>query len=186
MPFEIQFDQLPVGYSAHSARANEQCFVISKEFVSSEDGQFFISRLEGFPDEILERVRPQKDFRPSSVNHLLAIVRKDCSCTVFINELSLITEIRPRRSIKKGELVTKNDVVDTGRLILENTQVPPDAGVVFLFSVGWRKGLFMDLTPIVPDGSPRVQDLEILFGRYFRYLLFQERLRCRAEIRYPD
>jgi hypothetical protein len=49
MPFELKLDRRPAGYSVKGARHGELCPVIVQEFTSSEDGDLFISRLEGFP-----------------------------------------------------------------------------------------------------------------------------------------
>ncbi len=47
MPFEVKIDGIPAGYSVKGARKGDTCDVIVREFTSSEDGDLFISRLEG-------------------------------------------------------------------------------------------------------------------------------------------
>ena len=50
MPYEISFENLPVGYSASSKKYGDTTVeVVVNEFTSSEDGDLFITRLEGFP-----------------------------------------------------------------------------------------------------------------------------------------
>lgn len=44
---------------------------------------------------------------------------------------------------EKDELVIMDDIVDITSAEL-GVEVPPDAGVVIVFSWGWRKGLFYD------------------------------------------
>jgi hypothetical protein len=83
--------------------------------------------------------------------------------------------VRICRAVEKGEGITKNDVVDIDRLEL-NVDIPNDVGVLFLFSVGWRKGLFYDFGPVGgPSPEPRSYDLASLLGRGFCHVAFQER-----------
>jgi hypothetical protein len=85
--------------------------------------------------------------------------------------------MRVSRAIEKGTGVTKNDIVDVDSLELDVT-IPDDAGVLFLFSIEWRKGLFYDFSPIGgPAPEPRKYDLTGLLGRAYCHVLFQERFR---------
>ncbi len=72
-----------------------------------------------------------------------------------------------------GEPVWKDDIVDISGLDPE-VPVPADAGVVFVFSVGWRKGLFYDFGPLVEE-PPREFDHRHAFGYCYSRVLFQER-----------
>lgn len=47
---------------------------------------------------------------------------------------------------------------------------------MFVFSVGWRKGLFYDFGPVGgPSPRPREEDISVVLGRCFCHVLFQER-----------
>ena len=55
-------------------------------------------------------------------------------------------------------------------------EIPNDTGFLFLFSVGWRKGLFFDFGPVGrPDPPPRQYDVVKAFGQVFCHVQFQER-----------
>ncbi|MBL9217173.1 MAG: hypothetical protein JNG82_01695 [Opitutaceae bacterium] len=47
MPVEIRLPQAKLGYAATHGRKGENLEVVLREFTSSEDGNLFISRLEG-------------------------------------------------------------------------------------------------------------------------------------------
>lgn len=175
MPHEIKFDQLPGGYVLNAARSGDVAHVQTSEFTSSEDGQHFIERLEGLPSDILTRLGDEQDFGPSRVDHLLAVIRRDHSATVFLNELPIRIAVRANKAVNRGEAVFKNDIVDITELRAGDVEIPNDAGVVFVFSCRWRKGLFYDLGPLGKDGVPRSHDCRQLFGQLFAYLMFQER-----------
>ena len=106
---------------------------------------------------------------------MLAICRRDGKATVYVNELEQRTSVRFARSVEAGEPVTKDDFVDVERLEL-GVRIPDDAGVLFIFSVGWRKGLFYDFRPLGgPDRHPREYDITTVLGRAYCHVLFQER-----------
>jgi hypothetical protein len=113
---------------------------------------------------------------------MLVLVRKDGSATAYINEISVTALARSRRSLKKGEPVYVRDILDVERLTLPGVSVPDDVGVVLLLSVRWRKGLYFDFGPILPEGpGPRTYDLEKLCGQYYAYLLFQNLFKLAEE-----
>lgn len=186
MSFEIDFGkEIPVGFSIRSVKGPGMVEVCATEFVSSEDGDVLIARLEGISSMIFSRMKPGTLILPSTIDHLLAIVGPDGKATVYINELNLRAEMQPKRDLKKGEVVTPDDIADIKRMRPHlgdaPVEIPNDAGVVFLFSVGWRKGLYYDFSPLPPDGSPRKIDMEMLLGQRYAYLLFQERFKISDE-----
>jgi hypothetical protein len=129
MPYEIRFDKPPAGYALSGARGGEHALIQTFEFTSTEDGQHFILRLEGFPDEILQCLQPQRRIAPSEVDHLLALINSDGRTTVYVNELELVGTVRPNRPIAKGELLGKDDLVEVKALDV-GVQIPPDVGFV--------------------------------------------------------
>lgn len=173
MPFEIDLGNPPGGYALTSARDGDYGQVAYREFTSTEDGQHFIQRLEGHPNDILQRLPSQ--ISPSQVDHMLAICRRDGKADVYVNELDLRLRPRVSRSIKSGEKVRKDDIADIESFEL-GVQIPDDAGVLFVFSVGWRKGLFFDFGPILPDPQPRQYGIAAVLGQMYGQVLFQERL----------
>jgi len=182
MPYTIKFEQPPAGISVSAAREGEMVTIQQIEFTSTEDGQVFIDRLEGFVNDVLTTLRPQRDFRPSEVDHLLAVIEKDGKTTVYINEIPQIVSIRINRPCEKGEAIGRNDIVDFGKFCLDGITIPENAGILYLFSIGWRKGLFFDLSSIGPTETIRDYDCETLFGRLHGYVMFQERFAIAEDV----
>ena len=173
MPYEIDLGKPPAGYSLTTARENEEMVVQYMEFTSTEDGQHFIKRLEGFPNSILQKL--PTPILPSQIHNMLAIIRPDGKATVYVNEPIQRALARASRPIKAGSSVTKDDLVEIDRLELD-VEIPNSAGVLFLFSVGWRKGLYYDFGPISgPDLQLREYDLFAILGQAYCYVLYQER-----------
>ena len=170
---EIDLEKPPLGYALTSGRSGEKVNVRFREFTSTEDGQHFIQRLEGLPSDILQRLPSQ--ILPSQVDHMLAICRRDGKAQVCINKLELHAFARVTRSVEAGAAVTKDDLADVERFEL-GVQIPDDAGFLFVFSVGWRKGLFYDFGPIHgPDTQLRRYDVASALAQAYSHVLFQER-----------
>jgi len=172
VPYEIQLDERPAGYALEDATGIEghPVKVAACEFTSSEDGELFVSRLEGFPNVLISKLPAGANVLPSMVDHLLAIIRRDLKTTVYVNELSIIAKVRAARSIQAGELVREDDIADIDEIGFQGVDIPKDAAVVCILSSGWRKGLFFDFTPLASDGTERDYDLGKLLGSYFAYL----------------
>lgn len=178
MPLEITLTDIPGGYSLSAGRAGETVKVAVREFLSSEDGTDFIRRLEGFPNIILDRLPPERRVLPSQIDHMLVVIRRDKRATVYINELQVLGEMLAKRDIAAGEAVFGDDIADIRAIKFKGVEVPPDAGVLYLFSSGWRKGMFYDFAPVQQKNpEPRDYDLGVQLGQFVTYLLFQDRLK---------
>lgn len=177
MPYNIKLDYLPVGITAKTVFEGETVDLITSEFTSSEDGDFFIERLDGIPSDVINLVSKQVIKSPifySQIDHLLAVINKDQSATVYINEIPIITEISIKNAgKKKGEVIYRDDIAEILKVRFDKIEIPENAGLVYLFSIGWRKALFFDFSPFSDKFSGKDYDLEILLGQYYSYLEFQ-------------
>jgi hypothetical protein len=176
VPHEISFDQIPVGHVAEACKNGGTVKVCPSAFLSTEDGQTFVRRLEQFPTELLGKLPNHARVAPSQVDQLLAVIRRDRTATVYVNELDMTLGTVIGRSIKEGDHIFKNDIVDIATMEFDGVSVPNDAGVVLVFSVGWRKGLYYDFAPLHPkEDIRRTAFLPNLFGQCYAHVLFQER-----------
>jgi len=174
MPYEITFDNIPVGYALTATKSGEYVKVANNEFISSEDGDLFISRLEGIPQQIISKLPEESGIKPSSIDHLIAIIRKDKTAIVYVNEVEFRLLIQPKRKIKKGDGIFDGDIISVEKLLLKDITFSDECAIVFIFSVGWRKGFFYDLSPLHNENvNKRDYNTEILFGKFYAYLLFQ-------------
>jgi hypothetical protein len=173
MPIDFRLKHPPFGYVLSVDKEGGEANVLFREFTSSEDGQQFIQRLEGLPTVVLQTM--SISVRPSQVDHMLVIFHRDGTGVAYVNELSCRGRLRASRAIEVGEAITKNDVVDVEALEL-GVDIPKDAGFMYIFSWGWRKGLFYDFGPISgPSPQPREFNVATLLGQAYCHVLFQER-----------
>lgn len=178
MPVDITFKDLPAGYAETSARGVDKVKVSQFGFCSSEDGDEFIRKLEGLPQQIISLIPSSFPILPSMVNTLLAIIHKDKTAKVYLNEIKLLEQVRVKKDVKKGDLITLDHILDIGKMNIPDVSIPNNAGIVFVFSVGWRKGFLYDLVPLHgASPRPRQYDVEELIGSLFSYLMFQERFK---------
>ena len=178
LKFDIQLDKPLAGYCVASAKPGESTWVIQKEFVSSEDGDLLVSRLEGLPSLLLSKIAQihQTLFFHSYIDNMLALLRKNLSATIFINA-PVNGLMQVKKSVDAGHVIHRDDIADVRKLVFRGIDIADDIGVIVLFSVGWRKGFFYDLVPLSPKGSKRDYDLSELLAGYYAYLSFQERFR---------
>lgn len=178
MKFDIKMDKPLAGFSMAACKPGERVWIRQKEFVSSEDGDLFISRLEGFPSLLLNQIAQihKTIIIQSSIDNMLAILRQDGTTTVYINA-PMKALMRVKKSVNAGQVIYRNDIADIKELVFQDIEVPGDVGLMVLFSVGWRKGLFYDLVSYTEENFKRDYDLNQLLGGYYAYLSFQERFK---------
>ena len=170
---EIDLGKPPVGYALESAKKGELVKVVYREFTSTEDGQHFIQILEGLTSGILQRIPSQ--IKPSQIDHMLVIYDQGGEAKVYVNNLTLRTFVQVTRSVQAGEYIYKDDLSDIKSLDF-GVSIPNDAGFLFLFSVGWRKGLFYDFGPICgPNAQVSKYDINSVLAQAYCHVLFQER-----------
>lgn len=178
MPFEIKFDTIPVGICAEAIRGSGTVKVRTAEFVSEEDGDTLIERLEALGSNILSKIPGVSPIQPNQVQHLLAVIRRDCSATVYLNELKAFGQVQVKRVLAKGDPIFADDIADVHRFEFEGVTIPNDAGFIYIFSVGWRRAIFYDLSPLPPkDGENREYDVAAALAQFYAYLLFYGRFK---------
>lgn len=178
MKFDIQLDGLLAGYSTASCKPGEYLWILAKEFISSEDGDLLISRLEGFPSLLLNKIAQihKTIIVQSCIDNMLAILRQDKTATIYINA-PMRALMQAKKPVDAGQVIYRNDIADVRKLVFHDIEIPDDVGVMVLFSVGWRKGLFYDLVSLPDKSVKRDYDLDQLLGGYYAYLSFQERFK---------
>jgi len=172
-----------MGFVAKAApKGSATVEVALRGFYSSEDGESLIACLDGFSKTILDMIPPERRPRESQVEHLVASIRKDGKATVYVNELTMTAKFRAKRAVAAGQPVGKDEVADIKEIELGGVELSKDAALVVILSVGWRKGVYFDFTPIAPEvASPREIDQKILLAELFTYLVFQDRFRISDE-----
>lgn len=178
MPLQFSFDQPPAGVAMNGALEGEDVQVSMRAYLSTEDGNLFVTHLEsvwGYFSSIMD----SSGIRPSQVDHFLAVINRDGTAKLFVNELHQRGLVRAKRAIDAGQLVYRDDIAGIEELQFEDSAgtsvaIPPDSGFVLILSVGWRKCLYYDFEALLPETPARTINLPKLFGKFTQQLLFQE------------
>jgi hypothetical protein len=170
------------GISLNLAFEGELCTLQTEGFYSTEDGGRFIDRLEEMSRCFLHRA----GFTPSQIDHFLLILNKRNQATLYCNELIFTPLVQINRTINTGEDVYEDDLVDFELLELltrdnKKVAIPEDCGVIFMFSIGWRKALYFNFAPLHPDSHEKLTEMPQIFGRLYGHLFFQEKTKLKDE-----
>ncbi len=176
MPFDIEIIELPAGYSESTVRGGEDVKVSQMGFYSSEDGEEFIKRLEGWPNYFLNLIPSKIFLKPSYIDTFLVIISKEKKAKIYLNDVEIIGEMRVKGGVAKGEKISTDRILDIGKMKLSNAEIPKDSGFIFVFSVGWRRGYIYDFVPLHQD-IKREYDIEEALGNCISYLAFQDRFK---------
>jgi hypothetical protein len=141
-----------------------------------------VQRLTALSDALLSKAPAGARVSPESqIDHLIALFHPDGRNEVWINEPGFRAKMKVKRDVATGESVLRDDIADIAAMEPLGLVFPPDAGYVVLFSVGWRKGLAFDFSPLIPaehfgpDASRSTGDVPTLLGGLYSYLLFRNR-----------
>jgi hypothetical protein len=173
VPYKLKLNQAPAGFAGKSADHGDKVTLILREFLSSEDGKEFTNRLEGWPNELLQ-IAGKGNTRASQVDHMLVHFSREGECFVFVNELKITIKTRVQRDVAKGSAVMSDDIVDITEFRFDDVEIPPEHGVLVVFSCGWRKGVYFDFGPIDPSQGNRTYSLWKILGNQYNYVMFQE------------
>jgi hypothetical protein len=161
MPIEFKLTERIVGLSLHTATGAEKLSVEYGALVPSDDPTRVQHVLEGLQGCVFSRIPGFPD--PSQVKSVVVVVRQDLSATAYINEVRLKAQVRVTRAVNKGEPVYTKDISDIQEVTL-GVEVPDDAAVIVVTSIGWRRSVYFDFGPFT-DNKLRIGPLSQILAR---------------------
>jgi len=111
-----------------------------------------------------------KNIPAGQVSQFLVLIHSDLSADVYLNNLPAIALIMAKRSVEKGQVVTKNDIADIRQLSFDAIPIKDTDKVICCLKVGWKFGLFFDLDR---QESLNISAMQSALGALYRYLSFQ-------------
>src|SRR5712691_3214094 len=170
MPRTVQLEHPPAGFAATAMLPGASGLIEVLGFHTSDEGLDFTRRLEGCE----KYITGAPEISPSQVDHLLVIIAPDGKATVYVNELTFTAKTQVKRGLQPGEIVMLDDVADITEIDV-GVDIPPNCGIVFLFSWHWRKGFFFDLRPLGPKPVLRDYNFAATFAGCHCALVFPEK-----------
>lgn len=125
----------------------------------------------------------------STINNCLIFISKD-KAKIHIN-IPTFVYLVSKRSIKKGEFLTKDDIADIRKVQFKGVEIDSNCGIIYIFSHDWMKCVYFDYTHILPEKWVPTNtqnlcqngDLESLFASFHAYMMFPEIFRIEPEIK---
>ena len=161
MPTEFTLAEKLVGFALHTGTANEQALIQYGALVPPSDADRVQQVLEGLQGSLFSRIPGFPD--PSQVRHVVVVVRQDLSATAYVNELKVLAQCKVTRAVTAGEPVFTKDISEVRELSL-GIDVPDDAAVVVVTSIGWRRSVYFDFGPFTEERA-RIGPLSQILAR---------------------
>src|SRR3989338_1493296 len=164
------------GFAAENVKGGETVKVLTRALLTSDDPEFY-QYSESISNIFLNKNQIQID----GVCQFLVLIHQDLSADLYVNNFSVSIEIKAKRDIKAGEAVTLGDIADIRKVKFPDIEIKETDKVVYCFKVGWRFGLFFDLTPrSQPSSAPTpiaiekldIEKMALSIGELRRYLSF--------------
>ena len=154
------------GFVMSNAEKDEQVEILTRASYTSDQPEFF-KYIDQFTSLILSSVR----ITINQIYQFLLIIHFDKSADLYLNSIPFTVQILAKKDMKKGDVVKKCDVADIRSIIFENTILTKNDKVIFCFKVGWKFGLYFDLSS---QRDLDINQMSMEMGALYRYLCFQE------------
>lgn len=106
----------------------------------------------------------------NSVHQFLILIHDDLSADLYLNNIPTKVLMMPKRDVKKGQVVSANDIADIEKLSFDRIIIKDTDKVIYCFKVGWKFGLFFDLNW---EEGLDIEAMHTELGALYRYLSFQ-------------
>jgi len=167
MPQEFQLTERVCGISMNSASVGENVQIRTQDLIGPTEAHL-LDRLEQIHLAVFAKIPGIPP--PSLIDHMLVVIRPDLSGTAYVNELRIQAMVRVNRAVEAGTPVYRHDINEVTSVDL-GVQVPADNAVIVVRSSGWRRSLFFDLGPLIPEHGPRTEPLEKVLAQQELLLL---------------
>jgi hypothetical protein len=173
-----------IGFCAETKRTKkgENIKVLQRAFLTDIDGDQFYTILDQISSVFLANWMKENRLIESNIINCLIILDDKNEAEIFIN-IPTIMQIITKRSLDSGSLVTKEDIADIRKIEFPGINIESYCGMFYIFSIGWRRGLYFDLMPLEePKTKKNFKKLETLFATFYSYITFPEILKLDEHI----
>lgn len=111
------------------------------------------------------------------ISNCLILLSGKNSANVYIN-IPTIMNIIARQRINAGSPVTREDIADIREIVFIEPELKDASylGIIYIFSVGWRRGLYFDFTSMEKErfNSIHSSKIKTLLAAFYAYMIFPE------------
>ncbi len=185
MRFSFKFDPgagPPLGFSEHAGRDGEKVLVTVSGSLTSDDGERLLDRLGSVSDLLLSKAPPSLGrIVEAQIEHLVALLHRDGLVEVWINEPAVLLKAKAKRNVAAGDPILVEDFAGIAEMKFAGIEIPDDVGFIVILSVGWRKALAFDFTPLHQAAAATPRNLTHALAGLYSYLLFRNRFLLTTE-----
>lgn len=152
----------------------------------NDDGTFFYSCLDQISRLFLREWMIRERTNESSISNCLILMSNLNSAKVYIN-FPTIMNIIARRRINSGDPIAREDIADIREIVFGDPEIK-DAdfqAIIYIFSIGWKRGLFYDFTSMIKGSSDAlsINSIRTLLASFYAYIIFPEIHKIYPEIK---
>lgn len=174
--FSIPIENAIIGFSLETKRTSkdgEMIQIAVREFLRDSDGELFYACLDQISGLFLRDWMIKESRSESTINNCLIFLYNNVA-NIYIN-IPTVMNIIAKRRLESGCAIIKDDIADIRQIDFPGIKMESDCGIIYIFSNGWRRGLYFDLIPIQQSKKQHDPvDLKTLFASLHSYLIFPE------------
>ena len=175
---KFHFDQVQdlTGFATENKQGGETIKILTRDQLTSDNQDFY-----RYSEHISSVFLGKAGVLIDRVHQFLVIIHQDLSADLYVNDITISFEIQVKRDVKAGEAISKNDIADIRKAKFPNIKINKTDKVIYCFKVGWRFGLFFDLTPrsqpanvkhLIETENLNIEKMMYSIGDLYRYLSF--------------
>lgn len=185
--FDIACEGPLFGFSLEAKRTTEKeekIKICQRAFLTDIDGDFFNCCLDQISKMFLNEWKIREKTNESSISNCLILINNKNSAKIYIN-LPTTMKIIAKKRLRAGGPVTREDIADIREIVFTEPDLEKAAysGIIYIFSVGWRRALYYDFTSMAAGGSTfsNINNIGSLLASFYVQIIFPEIHR-----RYPE
>lgn len=174
----FHFDKIQdlAGFAVENGKGKETIAVLARASLTSDEPDFY-----QYSEHISNIFLSKKQIQIDGVYQFLVLIHSDLSADLYVNDFPVSMEIKAKRDLGAGETVMLDDVADIRKVKFTEIEVKDTDKIIYCFKIGWRFGLFFDLSsrvqpPDAPEPIPveklDIEKTELALGELRRYLTF--------------
>lgn len=167
MRLQFKLEQCFVGSAMEAARGGDEVSVLTEELLGPSESTYMTARLEEIQREVFRQIPGMPP--PSKIDKLLVVITRDLHGIAYVDDFELNALVRVNRPVQAGELVLRSDIACV-QAVRTGVEVPLDAAVISVLSLDWKRSLYYNLSPLVPNAGPREAQLDEILGHQLAML----------------
>jgi hypothetical protein len=149
--FHFEKVQNLAGFAAENVKDGDTAKVLTRAILTSDEPEFY-----HYSEQLSSTFLSKAKILVDQVCQFLVIIHQDLSADLYVNDFPVAVEIQAKRDIKAGEAVSLSDIADIRRIKFLKIDIAETDKIIYCFKVGWRFGLFFDLTERVQPADVKI------------------------------